>query len=106
MFSIRGHISVLLFVCILPVITPKEFIHALLGHDDTECYGHSGLTINKIHQHCKILQITASSFVSELKKIVLHNFFQKANYFFSSKSFISGISFQLSFLRAPPVNSI
>jgi hypothetical protein len=106
MFNIRRQISILLLVCFLPVITPKEFIHALLGHDDTECYYHSDLTIDKIHRHCKILQITASSFIADLKNYLLHSVFQRAIYFFSAQSFISGISFHLSHLRAPPVNNI
>jgi hypothetical protein len=106
MFCIRRYISVLLLVCLLPVITPKEFIHALMGHDDTECYYHSNLTVGKIHQHCKILQITASSFIADLKNYLLHSVFQRAIYFFSARSFIYGISFHLSYLRAPPVNNI
>jgi hypothetical protein len=105
-FSIRHHISVVLLVCFLPVITPKEFIHAFLGHEDTECNGHPALTIDKVHQHCKILQITASSFLGGLKKSPLPGIFRKASYFFSAQTFISGVSIHLSFLRAPPVNSI
>ena len=106
MFNIRRQISILLLVCFLPVITPKEFIHALLGHDDTECYYHSDLTIDKIHRHCKILQIMASSFVAELKSFLIPTLFQKTLYFFSTQSFISDISFHLSYLRGPPLNHV
>jgi hypothetical protein len=106
MFCIRRYIPVVLLISFLPVITPKEFIHALMGHTDTECYWHSDVTISKIHQHCKILQITASSFVAEIKNFLIPRLLQKTIYFFSAQSFVSGISFHLSFLRAPPVNSI
>jgi hypothetical protein len=103
-FSIRSHISVVLLVCFLPVITPKEFIHAFMGHEDSECNGHSALTIDKVHQHCKILQITASSFVAEFRNFLFPGHFQKEIWSFPAQSFIPGISFHLSSLRAPPVS--
>jgi hypothetical protein len=106
MFGIRRYISIALFICFIPVITPKEFIHDLMGHNDTDCLWHPDKTVNKAHQHCKILQITASAFVAELKIFSIQTFHQKSIYFFSSHSFISGISFHISNLRAPPVNTI
>jgi hypothetical protein len=106
MFCVRRYISVVLLVCFIPVITPKEFIHALMGHDDTECYWHSDVTVDKIHQHCKILQITASAFVADLKNILSPGTVHKTCYFFSAQSFISGISFHISYLRGPPLNHV
>lgn len=104
MVKVNRYISILLLVCFLPIVTPKEFIHDLFGHEDTIDHYHSDITIEKIHKHCSILQVTFSSFLSSLKI-----FFQKKEvndclYTYSPQSFIPEISVNLSFLRAPPLN--
>ncbi|MGA3013452.1 MAG: hypothetical protein ABSD71_05400 [Bacteroidales bacterium] len=102
MKKIDQYISILLLVCFLPIVTPKEFVHDLFGHEDTIDHYHSDVTIEKVHKHCEILQITFSSFLSSLKI-----FFQKKEvndclYFYPQQSFIPEISVNLSSLRAPP----
>jgi len=102
MLRIRQNIALFLLVCFLPVVTPKEFIHSLFGHEDTHCHYHPDLTIEKAHRHCGILQVTASSFVSEFKTVLPGKIVNNFVCFFPDQSFISGISYHLSFLRAPP----
>lgn len=102
MIKMNRYISIFLLVCFLPVLTPKEFIHNLFGHEDTNDIYHSSITIEKQHRHCGILQITFSSFISYLKNVIHEKEFCYSVYNFHSKLFIPGISVNLCHLRAPP----
>jgi hypothetical protein len=102
MLRIRQNTALFLLVCFLPVITPKEFIHSLFGHEDTHCLYHSDLTIGTVHRHCSILQITSSTFVHEHKALLQGKIIHLIACFIPDQSFISEISFHISFLRAPP----
>jgi hypothetical protein len=102
MFKVNRYISILLLVCFLPVVTPREFIHDLFGHEDTHDDYHPAVTFEKAHKHCSILQITFSSFISYLKNFLLEQEFDNSVYSFPVRSFIPGISVDLSYLRAPP----
>jgi len=102
MFKVNRYISILLLVSFFPVLTPKEFIHDLFGHEDTHDVYHPDLSIEKQHRHCSIFQVTFSSFVSYLKNFVQEKEFNKSDFSFLYKSFIHGISEHLSYLRAPP----
>jgi hypothetical protein len=83
-------------------VTPKEFIHDLFGHEDTIDHYHSDATIEKIHKHCSILQISFSIFISSLKSFFQKTEIDKCTYSFQQQSSIPEISVNLSFLRAPP----
>ncbi|TRZ71660.1 MAG: hypothetical protein D4R97_06510 [Bacteroidetes bacterium] len=106
MFKVNRYISIFLLVCFLPVVTPREFIHDLLGHEDTLDIYHSTATLEKLHKHCSILQVTFSSFVSYLKNFLFQKEFYNSFYSFPHQSFIPGVSVNLSSLRAPPSHHI
>jgi hypothetical protein len=102
MIKSRKFVSILLLACLLPVVTPAEYIHDLFGHKDTHDEFQPVTIIDKAHKHCLILQITFSSFIT-----ILNTFLIKAaiNHFTGSiidLKFIPGISVNLSSLRAPP----
>jgi hypothetical protein len=106
MSKLNRYISFLLLVCFLPVVTPKEFIHDLFGHEDTQDHYHSAVTIEKIHKHCSILQISFSIFISFLKSFFLKKEIDNCAYSFPQQTYIPGISVNLSYLRAPPTYHI
>lgn len=99
MKKIDQYISILLLVCFLPIVTPKEFIHDLFGHEDTIDHYHSAVTIEKVHKHCSILQVTFSSFISGLKIFCLKKEVNDCLYSFPRQFFIPGISVNLSFFK-------
>lgn len=102
MLRTRQNIAIFLLVCFLPVVTPKEFIHYMFRHVDTICHFHSDRTVGIVHKHCSILQITASAFVPEQKPPLAGKIVHPAICFLPDQPFISEISCNLSFLRAPP----
>jgi hypothetical protein len=83
-------------------MTPRDLIHDLFGHEDTRDIQHSVATIEKIHRHCSIFQVTFSSFVSIQKNLLFPRDFNHSFYSVSLQSFHPGISVLLSSLRAPP----
>ncbi|MGA2822857.1 MAG: hypothetical protein ABSE72_04960 [Bacteroidales bacterium] len=103
MSKVNRYISILLLVCFLPVVTPKEFIHDLFGHEDTLDHYHSDITIEKIHKHCSIFQISFSIFISSLKSFFPKKEIDNCAYSFPQQTYIPGLSVNLSFLRAPPL---
>lgn len=102
MFKVKRYISILLLVGFLPVLTPKEYIHDLFGHEDTHENYNSALTIDKAHKHCSILQVTFSTFVSLQKNFLQGQEFNNSVYIFPDQSFIPELSVHLSYLRGPP----
>ena len=102
MIKIRRFISILLLASFLPVIIPREFVHDMFGHDDTPDQYHGGITIEKVHKHCSILQITFSTFLAYLKISIPEKNFTGSFYSFTKSSFVPSISVNLSSLRAPP----
>jgi len=106
MFKLNRYLSILLLACFLPVVTPREFIHELFGHEDTQDIFHSTPTIEKIHQHCSLLRVTFSTFVPHLQPFLLQKVLNIAFYSLPHFSFIPGISVNLSFLRGPPLSHL
>ena len=102
MIKIRRFISILLLASFLPILVPRELVHNLFGHDDTQDHYHAAITIEKAHKHCRILQVTFSTFISHLKNIIPEKKFTGSFYCFTELSFIPSISVNLSSLRAPP----
>ena len=100
--KLNRYISFLLLVCLLPVVTPREFIHDLFGHEDTQDHYHSAVTIEKIHKHCSIFQISFSIFLSSLKSFFPTKEIENCAYSSPQQTYIPGISVNLSYLRAPP----
>jgi hypothetical protein len=103
MNRITRYISILLLVSFLPILTPREFIHDLFGHEDTFDAYHSALVIERVHTHCSILQVTFSTFISTLKVFSVKKEVSNCPYAFSRTLFIPAISVHLSSLRAPPL---
>jgi hypothetical protein len=104
-FRIARHISVFILVCFLPVITPKEYIHDLFGHEDTPDLYHPATIVEKAHKHCTILHFVFHSFVSLLKPFLAGEDPFQSLLTVASRSFIPGLSVNLSSLRAPPLSS-
>jgi hypothetical protein len=103
MINVNRYISIFLLACFLPVMTPREIIHDLFGHEDTHDVYHSTVTIEKLHRHCSIYQMTFSSFISFLKSFSPEKEVNNSFYFFPHEEFIPAISVNLSSLRAPPL---
>jgi len=102
MFRIKKYIPILLLASFLPFVIPKEYIHDLFGHEDTQDEYQSSLILEKHHTHCSILQITLSNFLSTSNTVCFKNEPYHSFYIFPESSFIPGISVNLSNLRAPP----
>jgi len=103
MIQINRYLSFLLLVCLLPVLTPREVVHDLFGHEDTHDVYHSLVTIEKLHKHCNIFQVTFSTFIYSLKKVSINKEINYFEYSFSQQNFTPGKSVSLPFLRAPPL---
>jgi len=57
-------------------------------HEDTQDHYHSAVTIEKIHKHCSILQISFSIFISYLKSFVLKKEIDNCAYSFPQQTYI------------------
>ena len=102
MIRVKRYISILLLACLLPVVTPVEFVHDLFGHEDTHDGFQPSVSIDKAHRHCLILQITFSTFISNLNTFLIGTEFNQFAHSCFDPCFIPGISVNLSCLRAPP----
>lgn len=61
----------LLLLAFVFAITPKEFIHAFSGHEDTVDHHTDGsITIGSYHTHCQVLQLQVNPF-KETDKTIL-----------------------------------
>jgi hypothetical protein len=61
----RNKLSLFLLLCLSLVIIPNEYLHAIYGHEDTECHSGPDQGFNAMHRHCKILQHHFSIFSSD-----------------------------------------
>jgi hypothetical protein len=97
-------IAFFLLLCFLPVITPKEFIHGLFGHEDTSDVFHVTTSVEKVHKHCSLLQMTFSTFFSGVKNYQSVKDAELVIHLFPLLAFIPVMSVNLSHLRAPPAD--
>jgi hypothetical protein len=97
------HISLYLLLSFLLAVTPTEFLHGLLGHEDTTCRYHADLAIESRHVHCTILQVQIQQYVSPEKKPLPESCFSFFSYPVPCLSYHPETSVNLSSLRAPPV---
>jgi len=105
MNRVKSGLSVLLLIVLGLAFIPKEYVHALYGHEDDHCLPQTAPGIGKVHHHCKILQLIPYVFFDAGKQILP----EKVT--FSEKIFV--ILYQEANLsavlnaspRAPPVNS-
>jgi hypothetical protein len=102
MKTVRRHFSFFLLLAFFLAVTPPEFLHDLLGHDDTHCRFHADLTLEQRHVHCKILQVQSLKYVNPGEHFSLSPDYFFHKYLFSAISFEPGISVHLASLRAPP----
>ena len=102
MEKIKKHISIVLLLLFGLIFTPKAYLHSLYGHEDTCCLPHPDLRIEKIHYHCKILQLNTPIFLApagsfpEMKPAC----FPDAGK--GEELFVPGVAFAESPPRAPP----
>lgn len=69
--TFRKIIADFLLVAFLFAVTPKEFIHALAGHDDTSACKHDGsMVIEESHVHCQVLQLQVNPFYQSYEPAV------------------------------------
>ncbi|MEP7127769.1 MAG: hypothetical protein ABI729_02825 [Chitinophagales bacterium] len=65
---VRKIIAHFLLLAFLFAITPKEFVHAIAGHQDTEeCIPGGDLIIGNSHLHCQVLQLQVNPFYGNLE---------------------------------------
>ena len=99
----KRNIAITLLAVLGIILIPREYIHALYGHEDTHCVPHSGYTLEKAHHHCKILQVTFPVFLDQYQTLL-----PEADLASSCSISISSSQFQgqcpaLPNLRAPPL---
>ena len=103
-YQIRKYVAIFFLLVISLFIVPKEYIHALSGHEDTICYFHNNTTIEKHHHHCAILNFTAPLYISVASNQLLVKVVKFENVFLNDYSFLLIDLSNLSDLRAPPLS--
>jgi len=59
------YVSIVLLLVLSFYISPRYYIHALYGHEDTHCHPGKFATLEPHHHHCLILQLSESVFLVE-----------------------------------------
>lgn len=100
--QIKKYIAIIFLFLISLLIIPKEYIHALSGHEDTICYFHNNKILEKQHHHCAILNFNAPLYLTAFKSQVPVVSKLQRFCFINDYSFYFIDLTNLSSLRAPP----
>ncbi|MBK9731498.1 MAG: hypothetical protein IPO83_09440 [Chitinophagaceae bacterium] len=100
---VRNIIADFLLLAFLFAITPKEFVHAVAGHHDTEeCIPGGDLTIGKSHVHCQVLQLQVNPFQENPEAALPQRLVSATIKVFPSPKASSFIPTVIITLRGPP----
>ena len=107
MHAIKKHISLFLLLVISVFIIPKELVHSIIDHHDTEdvrTVPDAPQSIEHQHIHCEFLKLNVPLYFSDFKFL---SFSQPAIYFVfnvANIQNISGSSLELFTLRGHPLS--
>ena len=105
MVRTKKYIALILLLVISVVLIPKELIHSLTDHADTEdgrCVPNAPISFEKQHQHCEFLKLNVPHYFFEHKFFLfaLSSIYYHFSEQIAEKPFL--ISLNQSCLRGPP----
>lgn len=108
MQAIKKYISLFLLLVISVFIVPKELVHILVNHNDTEdvrTVPDAPQSIEHQHIHCEFLKLNAPLYFSDFKFFSFEQAFRYFTYNTNIENRNSIFVFLLPSLRGPPAVS-
>ncbi len=102
----RKIIACFLLLAFLFAVTPKEFIHAMAGHEDTAACKHDGsVAIEASHVHCLVLQLQVNPFHQNHQAVITPGLICTYVILYPSPEVSSYKPAVMIALRGPPVSA-